>query len=232
MNPPPDSTAKSNGANILSSGLTNVLQILTGTSAQIQNVWEGRDDADKYFGMLQASIERAEFIAAELVKQAGDPNGKGGGQTTGARFAPNQEPVALATRRCVLVVDDEPMTLTLFTHLLTDAGFDVVCAQSGFQCLDLFSRHSSKYDLVILDFAMPFMDGAETFERLRAISPALPVVLVTGFIEQTKLQAMFAKGLAGYLRKPFAPDETITCVRDILSGEPPQNVASGITAAI
>lgn len=215
----------------VASELNNLLQIIAGTSAQIENIWEGCDGAEKYFTMLRASIERAEAIAAELVKQAGGAESKVVLHPSLARAAAG---VAAATplparRPTVLVVDDEPMALTLLKHVLSDAGFDVVCAQSGFQCLDLFGRAEASYDVVVLDLSMPFMDGVETFDRLRAISADVPVVLTTGFIEQTKLDALVLRGLAAYLRKPFDSGEAVACVNSVLG--PTEMHRGGIAAA-
>ena len=214
------------------SQLTNVLQILSRTSAEIENVWEGRDGADKYFAMLQASIERAESIAAALVKQAEENDGKIRVDAAPARFGTTTDLPSSHELKKVLVVDNDQVTLTLITHILTDAGYEVDCAQSGFQCLDLFSREPSRYDAVILDLAMPFMDGAETFDRLRALAAGVPVILITGFIEQRALSAMYEKGLAGYLRKPFSPAEITACLGAIWTATPAENPSGGITAAI
>ena len=63
---------------------------------------------------------------------------------------------------------------------------------------------------------MPFMDGEETFGRLRAIRPDVIVLLSTGFIAQERLDRMLAAGMAGFLRKPHRPDEMVAHVRAVL----------------
>src|SRR5213078_3867058 len=55
----------------VASELNNLIQIISGTSSLIENIWEGRPGSEKYFDMLRASIERAEQVAAQLVAQAG-----------------------------------------------------------------------------------------------------------------------------------------------------------------
>ena len=69
------------------------------------------------------------------------------------------------------------MNLVLAKRILSPAGFEVITAQSGFDCLDLFRKSPAKFDLVLLDLSMPFMDGEETFERLKAIAPNVVVLL-------------------------------------------------------
>src|SRR5438309_11590269 len=56
--------------------LNNLIQIISGTSELIENIWEGTEGSDKYFAMLRASILRAEQVTAQLVAQAGGANGK------------------------------------------------------------------------------------------------------------------------------------------------------------
>ena len=65
---------------------------------------------------------------------------------------------------------------------------------------------------------MPFMDGEETFRRLRGIDPAVVVLLSTGFLgqAQNRVERMLAGGLAGVIRKPHRPDELLAQVHAIL----------------
>jgi len=65
---------------------------------------------------------------------------------------------------------------------------------------------------------MPFMDGEETFRRLRVINPAVVVLLSTGFLgqAQNRVERMLAGGLAGVIRKPHRPDELLAQVHAIL----------------
>jgi len=69
---------------------------------------------------------------------------------------------------------------------------------------------------VLLDLTMPFMDGEETFQRLREIRADVPVVLFTGFVQQERLERLMNAGLVGFLRKPLAPDEIVSFVRSML----------------
>ena len=61
----------------VASELNNLIQIISGTSLLIENIWEGNPGSEKYFEMLRASIERAEQVTAQLVAQAGGATSKG-----------------------------------------------------------------------------------------------------------------------------------------------------------
>ena len=195
------------------SDLNNALQTISVTASLIDNTWRGVDRADEYLAMLRTSIARAEHAAADLVRESGGPDERMlmHPQLAGAP----KEPYAGAdtAEQCVLVVDDDAAALVLMRRILLEAGYQVITAQSGFECLDLFRNSPHGYDLVILDLAMPLLDGEETFQRLREIRPDVPVILCAGFIQQEKLDRLMKCGLAGLLRKPVAPDEIVDHVR-------------------
>ena len=198
------------------SELNNLLQIIGSTTDLMENIWEGRTDADKYFAMLRDSVQRAADLTAQMVEEAG------GARQALLRPPPPQQadfdapglvPERSAPRKPrIMIDDDEPGALLLFERLLTEAGYEVATAQSGFECLDQFTRSLPHYDLVILDLTLPFMDGEETFHRLRAIAPDMPVLLTTGFVARERLEAMLAAGLTGFMPKPVPGDELLAQV--------------------
>ena len=209
----------------VASELNNLIQIISGTSSLIENIWEGRPGSEKYFEML----------TAQLVAQAGGTNRKRRlPSDLEQRFdealiagAPNQR------RHSILVVDDEPMALELLHGVLTDAGYEVAVAQSGFECLDLFRRDTHAFDLILTDLSMPLMDGEETFERLRQMSPTVNVVLMAGFVDSGRLEKMMNNGLSGFVGKPFAPVEILAVVTSVISAaDQSKEGTSGIAAAV
>lgn len=199
------------------SELNNLLQIISGTSAEIEGLWEGSDASEKYLAVLRASIERAETVARQLAEHAGGTEQK---MLMHPELAAFIKPKSIArmpvSKPSILVVDDEEMALTLIKSLLSGAGYRVLTAQSGFECLDLFRRQPQGYELILLDLTMPFMDGEETFHRLREIRPDVPILLCTGFIQQDRLERLMKAGLTGFLRKPLAPDEIVDHIRSVL----------------
>jgi CheY-like chemotaxis protein len=123
--------------------------------------------------------------------------------------------IALRSRR-ILVVDDEPAARVLAKRIFSEAGFEVIAVQSGFECLQLFRKQPHGFALILLDLSMPFMDGEETFRHLRDINPDAVVLLSTGFMAEERVDRMLAAGMAGFLRKPHRPDELLARVQAIL----------------
>jgi CheY-like chemotaxis protein len=219
----------------VASELNNLIQIISGTSSLIENIWEGSPGSEKYFDMLRASIERAEQVTAQLAAQAGGTNHK---RVLPADLEQRFEEALTAgpvneRKHSILVVDDEPMALELLHSVLTDAGYEVGVAQSGFECLDLFRHDGSSYDLILTDLSMPLMDGEETFERLRQVDPKVKVVLMAGFVDSGRLEKMMSDGLSGFVGKPFAPVEILAVVTSVISGtdQPKEGTASDNVAA-
>jgi CheY-like chemotaxis protein len=218
-NDPSESAVPAKPPAAATSELNNLLEIISGTSAAIENIWDGNNGSQKYFDMLRASVDRAAKVTAQMVEHAGGTNKKVLFHPELASFAKPKNarsPAPAKKRQSLMVVDDEPMALVLAKRVLAEADFEVVTAQSGFECLDLFRKRPRHFDLILLDLTMPFMDGEETFGRLRSISPDVVVLLSTGFIAQERLDRMLGAGMAGFLRKPHRPDELVANIRAVL----------------
>jgi CheY-like chemotaxis protein len=200
------------------SELNNLLQIISSTSELLNDITKSNPNCGKYMKMLRESIERATEITTELVRQSG-------GCEKEALLRPDfsdfiRSNTAASPRRdtqSLLIVDDEPMALSLSRQILSEAGFQVATACSGFECIELCRSKPNGFDLAILDMTMPGMDGAETFARLRTICPDLSIVISTGFIAEEKLNQMLSSGLTGFIRKPLSPDEYVGHIRAILA---------------
>ncbi|MBA3963200.1 MAG: response regulator [Chthoniobacterales bacterium] len=119
--------------------------------------------------------------------------------------------------KLVLVVDDEPEILERAGLMLEEEGFRIILAKDGFEALQIYGQLSDKISLIILDFFLPVMDGDAVFDELKAINPNVQVVLSSGFAEQTKLGSMLARGLCGFIPKPYTSEKLIDQVRSIIA---------------
>ncbi|MDD5137993.1 MAG: response regulator [Candidatus Omnitrophica bacterium] len=101
----------------------------------------------------------------------------------------------------ILVVDDELEGRETLAHFLRRRGFDTETAASGEECLEKFRIRP--FDLVLLDVTMSGMDGLLTLKRVRDLSPAAKVVMITALQAQDIVDQAAAMGACDYLVKPF-----------------------------
>jgi PAS domain S-box-containing protein len=100
----------------------------------------------------------------------------------------------------ILVVDDDRDVRAFLSAALEGMGYNVSVARDGMEGLARIKAGAP--DLVLLDYAMPGMHGADVARAARAIHPTLPIVFVTGFAETDQLEAALGRD-APILRKPF-----------------------------
>jgi two-component system NtrC family response regulator/two-component system response regulator AtoC len=105
----------------------------------------------------------------------------------------------------VLLVDDEHDFVEMLATRMRARGLRVETAESGEEAIDKVGQGS--FHVVVLDLAMPGMDGIETFERITEIAPDIQVIFLTGHgTIQTAFQAM-KQGAADFLEKPASFQE-------------------------
>ena len=110
----------------------------------------------------------------------------------------------------VLVIDDEATVRNFAEAALTKMGYRVLLAENGQAGLDILQSTKDEISAVLLDFAMPVMDGEEALERIREMRPNLPVILSTGFNVNTELERLTKKGATAFLPKPFTASQLST----------------------
>lgn len=104
-------------------------------------------------------------------------------------------------RSGILVVDDDHDFLVLTEKLLEDMGFRTWTALDGKKAIELAESIEDRIDLVLLDVAMPIMDGAEAFPELRKILPSTRVVFYTGYENDKRIQTYVSSDEAGFICK-------------------------------
>ena len=115
----------------------------------------------------------------------------------------------------VLVVEDERDVAELIRYNLTREGYDVVVAGSGGDAIK--QAREVQPDLVLLDIMVPQVNGWEVCRRLKqdAETCAIPVIMVTGRVEEGDKVLGFEMGADDYVTKPFSPRELVARVRAV-----------------
>lgn len=115
----------------------------------------------------------------------------------------------MSPRVRLLVVDDKPTFLSLFEKIV-DGRMDVRTAQSAEKALGLLSLET--FDVVVTDVRMPGMDGVALLREIKARSPHVEVIVVTGFGTIPQAVEAMRLGAFSYLTKPFDPDEAWSAI--------------------
>ncbi len=116
----------------------------------------------------------------------------------------------------ILWVDDEVDLLRPHLMVLRAAGYDVDAVMNGQDALELLAGQS--YDLVLLDEQMPGLRGIEVLERVRRVSPRLPVVMVSKSEEDSTLHEAIGRRADDYIVKPTSPRQVLSVVTRLLAG--------------
>ncbi len=108
----------------------------------------------------------------------------------------------------VLVVDDEPLMLTLMETILTEYGYKILTASSGQKALEILARDDTKVELVVTDLVMPGMSGRELAEHIRQRKLAAKILCMSGHVTPSDKPVNGA-----CLRKPFTSADLLAKVR-------------------
>jgi two-component system, OmpR family, response regulator MprA len=119
----------------------------------------------------------------------------------------------------VLVVDDEPAVRQALDRALRFEGYETETAEDGVAALAAHAPRPA--DAIVLDVAMPRMDGLEVCRRLRSAGDATPILLLTARAAVDERVAGLDAGADDYLVKPFALEELLARIRALLRRSAP-----------
>ena len=103
----------------------------------------------------------------------------------------------------ILLVDDEEAVRELGQRMLEKIGFRALAAADGATAVALLRAHRDEIGIVILDLTMPDMDGEAVFAALQKIKPGVPILMCSGYDEQSVTGNITGPGYAGFLQKPY-----------------------------
>jgi DNA-binding NtrC family response regulator len=101
----------------------------------------------------------------------------------------------------ILIADDEPDILMILGEFLSNEGFNVLTAKDGKQAVEKVRDYS--IDLVLLDVAMPEMNGIDALREIKKIKPEIPAIMITAYRDAEKVVEAFRLGAYDCIFKPF-----------------------------
>jgi two-component system NtrC family response regulator len=115
----------------------------------------------------------------------------------------------------VLIVDDEKNYPLILGAVLEEEGYEVLTANTGREALEI--QKTSDVDLVLTDMKMPFMDGIELLEKIKAKDSDMPVIMMTAYGSVDKAVEAMEKGAYSYILKPFDNEKLVVYVNKAIS---------------
>ncbi len=107
----------------------------------------------------------------------------------------------------ILIIDDTKSVHAFVKNLLgKSAGLETLSVFNGAEAMGLLAERKSEFDLILLDWEMPVMDGPTTLSAIKASGITAPVMMMTTKNEMKDIENMLALGAAEYLMKPFTID--------------------------
>jgi two-component system cell cycle sensor histidine kinase/response regulator CckA len=127
------------------------------------------------------------------------------------------QPELLPDVGTILLVEDEPHVRAYTEAVLAAAGFTVRAAAGADEATALMQSLTGPLDLLVTDVVMPGTGGPELAARLAAVQPGLPVLFVSGYVEDSARERLDHRPTSRFLSKPFRPAELLAEVRGLLA---------------
>jgi len=115
----------------------------------------------------------------------------------------------------ILVADDDRLVREISRRALERRGYRVITAENGREAVELFERNPA-IELVVLDLAMPVMDGEQAYQRIKAIRPEAPILISSGYSELMASSRFGPGRMEGFIQKPYTATQFTERVQKML----------------
>lgn len=116
----------------------------------------------------------------------------------------------------LLVVDDEPLVLSITRQTLEQHGYRVITASNGAEAVSLFAQNDKEVAVVMTDMIMPIMDGPATIHALLTLNPGVRIIAASGFASGGKSAIAAEAGVRQFLTKPYTARALLTAIHEVL----------------
>jgi len=138
------------------------------------------------------------------------------------RVGPKLDGAVSGGTETILVAEDHDIVRGVVTRILERAGYDVITACDGEECIRLYHEHRERVALVLMDVVMPGLDGPAASARLKILHPGVKVLFASGSTERAISASVAASPdheIGPVVPKPYEPDSLLRKIRSMLDGD-------------
>lgn len=122
-----------------------------------------------------------------------------------------------AEQLTILVVEDEAAMVDLLTNSLSQEGYRVLDATDGVEAINIYQRHRSEIDLVLIDLGLPKVSGLEVIRSIKKLNEDARILVTTGYLEPELKTELVAAGVKDYIQKPYTIPDIVQRISHHLS---------------
>ena len=116
----------------------------------------------------------------------------------------------------ILLIEDDALLQTFIKTILAGEGYELIVAEDGEHAMEAATRHHGRISLLITDLRLPGTSGDEVANHFWKIYPGLPVLYISGQLEQNCHLKNFSRYVTSFLQKPFQVKDLISRVEELL----------------
>lgn len=127
----------------------------------------------------------------------------------------SSQPPGQLPQGAILIADDVAEIREVIRETCEACGYHVLTARDGREAVEMFRAHADRIAVVLLDLTMPVLSGDEVLDEIHRIRPDVPILLSSGFPEEEARRRFPKGGPAGFIQKPYLPDELMRMLAEI-----------------
>ncbi|HDZ41890.1 MAG TPA: response regulator [Bacteroidetes bacterium] len=118
--------------------------------------------------------------------------------------------------KTIAIVDDDMATIRYFEILLKTTSADVMTFLNGIDFLNYSKDNPRKFDLVLMDYLIPYVNGIDCVKSLRKYNRHVPVVMITAYYTRESKEESILAGIDEYILKPIIPEKVLSILEKYL----------------
>lgn len=119
--------------------------------------------------------------------------------------------------KTILVVEDRYEVREFINKMLTDKGYNILCAEDGKDALEKISKYKGEVDLLLTDVVMPHMSGKTLSEKIKKQYPEIKIIFMSGYTDDAIVYHGVLEDGANFLQKPFTISNLLQKIKEVLS---------------